>query len=913
MNFNSTWKTNYYKTYKNYSKPYAIFMNGKEMIIIYMEKERKYILKEDKIKILLDKKRVLKSEGIIQWYIDPEDGYDETRIRLVEQKTASGISKRWVKTSKKKLACKDEREEKEEVIEINEEERQKFKSSRSVCKIRHYLCRDPEIVVDEFLTPYDKKYNNFDYKYVMEIELKKVEKSFDEILSENNLVDYIEKEVNGSISNSDIAVQAKDFIKEIKYVENRLEGKVTVFMSPGITISRKFNDIKDLLSFLKDNNRKEISKLSAELDTVYCLEEKGFEVSKVVMFLVQEFLKSKERTNLISQMSELEILNKKKYPNVTESSVYISYILENIFKIESIEIEAFEGEPIKSQTQKALQEKLWEVLDKYDRQQKVIMDIAPGLKNISIMQVIYSLFKKKSFYYKPEGNNELLEFPAFGFDWDYAYLDEIIHIIESKKVESEMGVVDYLKLPDMITKVYQLNQSEDFKPFYSIDKIGKMYKSKREIPFGYGENLIKFVKNDDLESYLTQGIKKKWTNMWIGDLIPETVEHSQRHSKRLMDFTVKLISVMGEDEFLGEVPEGEYYNGMSYKTMFYFLLIAAMNVHDLGHTYAYFYFDGDYGNEKKRLILDKYPNFVRDLHNELTISLIREEKLFDILGKGSSFSSESKKITDLFGEKTDKIIEALILICRYHREHLGIDEDIACDKKNICDLFRLDTSPLKKVVQEKIDDEKLREVVIHAARWLKVIDGTDVQADRIITPEYNSIRKKRTAYEALFLIEKHFLKYDSAKYKDELISLKVLLEKEEFLKVGNIKKKLEMMLLEEVKPIIQDMNFLKFYDPRYEELAQIIFKVSQFEHFEKHNAVGAIYPVAFTCNEQARLVIEIIPNINEQKDTEKVVKEIDKIYEDIEKEFKNARIKVCGKELKVIKSSYVSAHNGLVL
>ena len=868
------------------------------MIIIYMEKEKKYILKEDKIKNLLDKERVLKSEGIIQWYIDPEDGYDETRIRLVEQKTASGISKRWVKTSKKKLVCKDEREEKEEIIEIDEAERQKIMGSRSVCKIRHYLCRDPEIVVDEFLTPYGKKYNNFDYKYVMEVELKKVEKSFEEILLENNLNDYIKEEVTGGISNKDIAVQANDFIKEIKYVENRLEGTVTVFMSPGKAIIKRINSEKIFPSFLKDVDKNEIMEYSPELSTVNLLKNLGFEVSKVVMFIVPDFLTDRKKFEAIR--SEVEILNEEKYPKVTESSVYLYYILKNIFKIENVEIEVFKEEATKPENQKALQKMLWEILDRYDMEQKVVIDIAPGFKNISIMQVIYSLFKKKSFYYKFEGSPELLEFPAFGFDWDYAYLDEIIHVIESKKLESEMSVVDYLKLPDMITKVYQLNQSKDFEPFYSIDRIGMMYKSKKEIPFGYGENLIKFVKNDDLESYLTQGIKKKWTNMWIGDLIPETVEHSQRHSKRLMDFTVKLINVMGEEEFLGEVPEGEYYNGMSYKTIFYFLLIAAMNVHDLGHTYAYFYFDGEYGNEKKRLILDKYPNFVRDLHNELTISLIREEKLFDILGKGSSFSSESKKITDLFGEKTDEIIEALILICRYHREHLGIDEDIAVDKKkDICNLFRLDTSPLKKVIKGKIGDEKLSQVVIHAARWLKFIDGTDVQADRIITPQYNIIRKKRTAYEALFLIEKHLLKYDSAEYKNELISLKELLEKEEFLEVGNIKKNLEMMLLKEVNPIIQDMNFLKFYDPRYEELAHIIFKVSQFEHFEKHNAVGAIYPVAFTCNGQAQLVIEIIPNISEQKDAENVESEIKRIYEDIEEELEKAEIKVRGMKLKL--------------
>ena len=126
-----------------------------------------------------------------------------------------------------------------------------------------------------------------------------------------------------------------------------------------------------------------------------------------------------------------------------------------------------------------------------------------------------------------------------------------------------------------------------------------------------------------------------------------------------------------------------------------------------------------------------------------------------------------------------------------------------------------------------------------------------------------------------------------------------MLEKKEVLEVGNIKKNLEKMLLEEVNPIIQDMNFLKFYDPRYEELAHIIFKVSQFEHFEKHNAVGAIYPVAFTCNGQAQLVIEIIPNISEQKDAENVESEIKRIYEDIEEELEKAEIKVRGMKLKL--------------
>jgi hypothetical protein len=157
------------------------------------------------------------------------------------------------------------------------------------------------------------------------------------------------------------------------------------------------------------------------------------------------------------------------------------------------------------------------------------------------------------------------------------------------------------------------------------------------------------------------------------------------------------------------------------------------------------------------------------------------------------------------------------------------------------------------------------------------------------------MRKKRTAYEALFLIEKHLLKYEGSGYESDLNDLKGFLEKEEFLEVGAIKEELE----KDFNSVILEKSSKEFYNTQYEELAQIIFKVSQFEHFDKHNAVGAVYPVAFTRNDEAGLTIEIIPNIDNQKDAENIKKEIDKIYKDIAEEFEKAKIKVSGMELKL--------------
>ncbi|HOO74712.1 MAG TPA: hypothetical protein PLS66_05430 [Tepiditoga sp.] len=917
------------------------------MIIISKEKERKYILKKDKINELLEKQ--IKKEGLIQWYIDPEEGYDETRIRLVIENNPSGKMKKWIKTSKKKTDNKDLRYEKEESIEMIEDEEKKLNNKKNIIKIRYYICKNPEIIIDEFLRPYDKKYNNFDYKYLMEIEMKNEEKSFEEILKEKNLEEYIENEITGKISNKDIASEEKGIIKEIKYLENRLEGHVTVFMSPGTSIVRNLkNEIKklsnpDIKEFIDINPRKPIkklikeiseknienieninnlidnlskesvkdtAKLSAELSTVFQFQNLGFDIYKVVLFLVPPFEDYYSGYDKLFKNEINELFDKEKYPKLTESAIFIYYFLKKTFGIKNVEIEYFEENPQDiPENQKKLQEKIWQSLEKYDKNEKLIVDIAPGQKNISIMEVLYALFNKKSFYYKFQHAEKLVKFPAFGFDWDYAYLDEIIQIIESKKIDKEIKFQDYLNLPSMITRIYQKSYSENYEPFYPLDKIGNMYKSKREIPFGYGENLIKFLKNEDLIKYLTEGIKKKWSNMWIGDLIPETVEHSQRHSKRLMDFTVKLINIIGEDDFLPDI-SGNYTEKIDYRDLFYFLLITAMNVHDLGHTYANFYFDSDYNNEKKKIIVDKYPNLVRDLHNELTLSLIKEEKDFDILAKNNSFGNDAKKISDIFGEKTDEIIYAIMNICKYHRGYLPIDDEAyekiknKNEKKNkVYDIFGIDKTPLKNKLEKELEDKNLIKIILRASKWLKFIDGTDVQADRIITPEYNKLRKTRTKFEAIMLIEKYLIKYQNN--KDNLITLKKYLENEDYSKMKSVKGEIKNYLdenLEKAINLYKNCDFANvFYNSEYEELSQIIFKLEQFEHFDKHAAVGAIYPIAFKYSndeniDDACIIIEIIPNGEISEKLKKIKKDIE---EDIAKELDLANLYIKGKKIKV--------------
>src|SRR5690606_5854360 len=122
--------------------------------------------------------------------------------------------------------------------------------------------------------------------------------------------------------------------------------------------------------------------------------------------------------------------------------------------------------------------------------------------------------------------------------------------------KNNLDISQYLTLNYDISALFIYDpEKKGLKPFYPLNRILNDYEDKREIPFGFGENLLSIfdIKDNEksqdnqlinMKNYIEYMIKTKWSKQWIGDLIPETVEHSQRHSKRLMDFTASLINII---------------------------------------------------------------------------------------------------------------------------------------------------------------------------------------------------------------------------------------------------------------------------------------------------------------------------------------------------------------------------------
>ena len=801
-------------------------------------------------------------------------------------------------------------------------------------KIRHFLNNVDgvkECVIDEFLI--DKHKMNISEKYLMEIELNdeaeklseeernKIYKNQLEKLNNKEINEFNEVTEDKKYSNSKIAKKEEKLkIPEIiQYVENYLKDEQIVIALLGKSISFRFietdlsdkdlenfncfgeNDLykvnkktfktRELMKRIKEHdiNYDEIFGSSAELDSIYLLKESGYRIKEVVLFVFPD------------NESSFSVYDK--YPKLYE---YQKFFIENIFgykvNYKPLRFNATEYKPTVDNLKN-----IWTIIDEIrnsgkNKEQEVLVDVVGGYKYPGIMASFYCIFNDIPFFYKYERAANIIKFPKIPVDWDFQDFDEVLTGFSSIDFEKEKDIPyeEYYSLPQVLKNIYSSSDSEStLDSVLPMKRIQKSYEKARKMPFGFGKQFLNLIDNHELREYIKNKISDKWSLQWLGDQIPETVEHSQRHSKRLMEFTVNLINCIGEDNFLEGVP-------FELKDDFYFVLAVAMNVHDLGHTML------EYKLEDGRILnLKGLPSLVRDLHNELSVQMLNEENRFELLGdKNNDLSSDYKKY------KWENAKEAIKLVSKYHRGYMPVDEEKYVDK-NFVEIFGLETTSLKDVVKKEFkDDEKWQKLTIMAARWLKFIDGTDVQADRVVDENYHNERLNRTIYEIECLINEFDKNKCEPKIAKNLARIERMLE---FLKRNknnsDVKKKIEeiaIKLEEKVYNIIEyqknkEDKFIKI-DNQIRILDEIAFKARQFPHFKKHRSVKYIYPQFYKENDYSENGNNKIQNnpeyLNIKIELKKEDKELynkeelyNKIVKEISEEFykaglnKNSKIK----------------------
>lgn len=308
-----------------------------------------------------------------------------------------------------------------------------------------------------------------------------------------------------------------------------------------------------------------------------------------------------------------------------------------------------------------------------------------------------------------------------------------------------------------------------------------------------------------------------WMNQWIGDQVPEMVEHSKRHSRRLLE----------KFEFLNE---GGIFSPdfCENEEVFYFLLIASAYLHDIGHTMI----------EYKGLQLQAFPEILRKYHHILSKKFLENHR--DEMG---------------LGKLDEELFTALKLICMYHRKDMFLANPLKNVKETDRIFFRYfdeEVVPMNNHPEFKNLPEQIQRITLKVAALLKLLDEMDVQADRIVDEHYKDARNFRTE-----------LEIDHLKTTFENLKKRTLEEDSP----EDIDKILKHFTLEDLKDLTNCTIFACSLKNR------IKFKEVQKKHFEKHEKIRAVVPTIQ--DEELIIHIDVEPNSNDEniKDVEDAIKE----------------------------------------
>ncbi len=927
-----------------------------------IENERKYIIDSAVFQKIKDLYPDRQEHGIIQWYLN-KPGEDVRRLRLEIIREKDAFRHVWTFTKKKKrnpLSAK-EREEEEYTLDFHnlntdhEEDLGKISRDLSILNQFPYTMKirtlfpnitETAVVIDQFVTQ-GHQFEMSPSQRIMEIELNREnpteERRFDETLKKLNVFGAVEDVTdrpefeNENMARSRDTKDSTDAHTLIGYLQNWLKGPTVMVSSQGLSLENNLNgQLKDkgwslpkyeeIHRFLQDHgdilyvpkgkdNKKPLNttlrdildpnqkgflppeiaqKLCTELNTIHMVHTQGYQVEEVIFLVFPDKEGNYTDGDAPIVYRYLKALVQRCFPKIAVSKVQINFT------------------PNMEESNFRSLETIWtemETILNGNKKREMVIDPTGGHKIFAVIAALFAQLHHKPFYYVQEGSPVLYEFPAAPIQWDFARIDDDQPFFN--ECDRTISYAKYTQLPQTVKDLYTflpkaLDGGDHIVSILPVKKIMDAYKQAREMPFGYGAKFLELIEEDCWRQWIQEKTFTTWSLQWIGDQIPETVEHSQRHSKRLMEFTVNLIHTIGFRNFLGE----GFPNKKEMEQEFLFMLGVAMNIHDLGHTNNVFSLKNG-----KTLYLDGLPGVVRDLHNELTVQMLTDpegEKRYRLLDG----------LEEVLGkERSERMKKAITLICQYHRGHMPIDREKAGsnktdsqNRKPFISHFELDTAPLVDRITQMFGDGDYdqnyplwADLVIRATRWLKFIDSTDIQADRTLIPKYSEIRCQRTKDESIELINEYLytVSQNHASIKGKLKEIQYLL--------GQITPdRLDLSLskqLEDAGETIEEWIYHALADAIYAPnsslrvivphelrmLARIAFKVLQFTHFLKHRSIQSVYPRVFMdkakpggTNKTLHLVYKI--NRSEYPQEGKGKGLFPSIQEEVEAEFNQAGI-----------------------
>lgn len=303
---------------------------------------------------------------------------------------------------------------------------------------------------------------------------------------------------------------------------------------------------------------------------------------------------------------------------------------------------------------------------------------------------------------------------------DYFILDPPVEsLLQSDQTLSAFGKA--------LEEQYKCQLNTDSLKVYSKNIITRLLNEKGPgagsiKPGGAPDTDIQWWKDASNEIQALQGILRELIDkvgdiIWLGDKIPEMVEHAQRHHHNLLEFTELLLSPI------------LYYKPCFLNHRERFVLLSAVLLHDSGHSLdrisvqvcknlAALFGGVNVEGLGEEILL--FPSDIRDYHQYLTGIRLNDEGMAADLGwKGHKGLKEKGLPACLH--------DAVILACLYHRRRMDYDVDTVGEEGK----FHL-TGQYPGPLCKRVDPFKQNCGVdlMKVVALLRLIDGCDSQARR---------------------------------------------------------------------------------------------------------------------------------------------------------------------------------------
>ena len=531
-------------------------------------------------------------------------------------------------------------------------------------------------------------------------------------------------------------------------------------------------------------------------------------------------------------------------PSETNPSIFCAYCLKKYLKekeplknkiseVKIIEIKGLQTKDTKRFEETALLN-LSEVLREeikfgHKNDYNVILNITGGYKAIPpYVAIIGNCFPEVDIIYLYEDSKDLIHLPPIPISFDlptYRDYRAIINVLAQPGFTA--GEPLYKILPVNIKACFLKRGAEKKLNFFGKTVIEKYKNEKISLtPYGRGFLLLDQIRNDKVKKYLT-GCVNQWQHIWIGDKIPEMVEHQRGHTQRVLELAAEMLYPILEDKNRKIFQNDEELASF----------IGAIWLHDLGHSGESFILDS------KEYVVRGFPSLIRDFHNLITYTILDEEK--DI------FPEKVEIAKDKWVEKNNvknikEIIGNIKTISKYHREWTPLTQDKVDEKGKYC-------IKLKKA----IEDNKLR----FLTALYRVLDACDTQLERTVDDAYIKTRKMNVNWEIKISVkEKEGLEN---KFQSEINNFITNFDKSECKECSDI----------DLKSLKGDLHWIFNEDKNSEEkidkyadcikcivgriitcqvdtpelikrwlscLDQIFFKKRQPFHYEKHKGIAAV-------------------------------------------------------------------------